>query len=575
MIEIPSNNDKLLALATELIEQCNVSVGMRASYYRLMNAVAETGRTDGSKSLINMLYQLMARTAAHLFSPVELKFSLDFGHPQSKETLDRAAQVGKELTRVWERNGTDITFGRGVFESLKYGAALLKQWPQQETSEEDHVTYCDALVMPWQFGVYREDENRLDRQEALCETITLTLPEVWRRIWFMPDAKKLYERIKLHAKHGEASSAPNSFFHQVLSTSQLQTGVQGATRPLPGGIVQLNNDPNYGVMGPVIAADTVQMYELWVKGEKDYVTIQVIEPDILVAPVYKRSNLLGIPNQQPYRLIQPNEVTNWFWGRSMLVDLIEPQSLLATHCDDARRLVGLQVDKILAFVGEGGITDETYGQFRGAGFINLPQGASVNDLTPKMPPELLPLIKFDIEMVNTIAGFPDIMQGKGEPGVRAGVHADTLIKTGSPVLRDQSLLIERQCAVAADFTLQMMEAKDANFYWLKADQPIEDIEKTKFMLTDLPDDWRVTVDSHSTSPIFSNETSQLILQAAKFGYVDGEYVLDNLPFPNSETAKARLRAKEASQAAFMQKLMKEHPDIADDVLKKQLTSHKR
>lgn len=569
MIELPKDNKKLLDTANILIEQCRVSVGMRSAYYRLMNSIAETGRFDGTKSLINMMNSHLVRTKDHLFSPIELKFSIDYERPQPKVSYERGAEAAKVLTRTWERNGTDITFGRGVYESLKYGACLLKQWPQME-GEEQALQLYDKLVLPWHFGVYREDENRLDRQEAVCETVLLTMPEVWRRIWHLPNSDKLFERIKTHAKHGEASADPNSFFHQVLSTSQLNTGTQGMTRPLPGGIVQLNNDPNFSIMGPVIAAETVQMHELWVKGEKDdYVTIQLIEPDILIAPLLKRANLLGVSQQQPYRLIQPNEVTNWFWGRSELTDLIEPQGLLSSYCDDAKRMMGLQVDKILAFIGETGMTDELYGQFRAAGYTNQSPGSDVKDLTPKFPPELLPMMKFTIEIINTIGGFPEIMQGKGEAGVRAGVHADTLLKTGSPSLRDRSLLVERQCAICADLTLQIMEAKDQTRYWTKADQPLKDVEETAFLLADLPDDWRVTVDSHSTSPIFADDTAQLVFQGVKMGFFDGEYAIDNLPVPNKENAKLKLREKEVKQAAFMQQLMQSNPEVADKLLEKQ------
>ena len=61
-------------------------------------------------------------------------------------------------------------------------------------------------------------------------------------------------------------------------------------------------------MGPQVAAETVTMHELWVQGEEDYVTLQMIEPDILVSPplmdgkVMKHSNLLGLlSHQQPVR----------------------------------------------------------------------------------------------------------------------------------------------------------------------------------------------------------------------------------------------------------------------------------
>lgn len=568
MIPVPSNKRELLDFANQLVEECRVSVGMRSAYYSQLNTIAETGRYDGTKSLINMLNNHLTRTADHLFSPVELKFAIDYGRPKPKIEYERAKVVATELTRTWDRNNTDMTFGRGVYESLKYGCCIMKQWAQNE-GEGDYPVYYDKLVMPWQFGVYREDENRLDRQEALCETTMLTMPEVWQRIYHLPNADKLFERIKSHAATGTAAGGVDASAHWVLSANQLNTsGVESSTQP--GGIVNVTGTANYGAMGPVVAPAMVQMHELWVKDETDYVTIQLVEPDILIAPLHKKANLLGIDKAQPYRIIQPNEVTNWFWGRSELVDLIEPQALLSTWCDDTKRLMGLQIEKILGFTGEAGITDEIYAQMRYSGYTNLPQGADIKDITPKLPAELIPMLKFVIEIINTLGGFPEIMQGKGEAGVRAGVHANTLLKTASPTLRDRSLLVERQAATCADLTLQMMEAKDDEHYWLKADDPVKDVEETSFLISNLPPDWRVTIDSHSSSPIFSDENSQLIFQAAKMGVVQPEYVLDNMPFPNKEMARVQLREKKANDAKQMEMLLQTNPELSEKLLEKKV-----
>ena len=578
---IPTNERRLISQVNEWIEQCRVSVGSRSSYYRLLNAIAETGRYDGQKSLINTLNKQLERVAANLYSPTSLKFDIDFEHPHQAEVYNQAREVAKALTRQWDRTNTDILFARGVFEALKYGSCVLKQWPATEGESETPI-YNRKLVMPWNFGVYREDENDLDKQEIICETTSLTMAEVWQRIYRFPDADRLYKRIKANANAGGKTdgASPTNFFHQVLSTSQIQTGVTSAT--LPGGLVQIANDPNYSIMGPTVAPDMVQLHELWVKDEDDYTTIQVVDPDILIAPhtfrvgddyvVSKKENLLIRGSKmQPYRLIQPNEVSNWFWGRSELVDLIEPQMLLASWCDDARRLFGLQVDKILAFIGEAGIGDERYDAFRGAGYIGLQQGSSVEDLTPKIPAELLPMIKWLLETINWLGNFPPVMQGMGEAGVRAQSHADTLVKTASPTLRDRSLLVERQCAQSADLTLAMMEAKDSRFYYTKADKPT-DIEETKFLLSQLPEDWRAVVDSHSSSPIFLDENTQLVFAAFKAGIVDAEYVIDNTPLPNKEAAIIRHRQKEQKQSEQMQKLLQTNPELGNKILEKSFTA---
>jgi len=574
MITVPSNKQELLDLAQTLVEQCRVSVGMRSSFYQTLNQITETGRYDGGKALINKMFKILDRTKSHLFSNIELKFAMDFDRPRPRVDYDRASEAAKVLGRTWERNGTGTTFQQGVFESLKYGACIHKQWVEMQGPEQNRPFYYDKLVMPWQFGVYREDENRLDRQEALCETITLTMPEVWKRIYHRDDAAKLFNRIKTHAQSGISTSNPQSFFHDILSTSQLDTTGSAATRP--GGIMQLNNTPSYSTMGATIAPETVEMHELWVKDSEDYTTIQLIEPDIIIAPFHKRINLLVKDSGlQPYRLIQPNVVTNWIWGRSELMDLVEPQGLLAQWCDDARRLMGVQFDKLLGFSGEAGLTDELYGQMRLAGYANLGQGGDIKDITPKFPPETLPMIQFIIKTIDELAGYPSIMQGQGDSGVRANDHAQTLMKTASPTLRDRSLLVEFQCAAAADLTFELMQAKDESNYWLKADDPVKDVDETKFLLADLPDDLRVTVDSHSSSPIFSEENTQLIFAAAKMGYVTGDYVLDNMPFPNRELAKLKLKEKEVAQSKFMENLMNTRPDIADKLLVKQMGGGKK
>src|SRR5215472_1903961 len=222
---IPDRKRDLIKFANDSVEQCRTGQGMRAAYYRTMNSLAETGRYDGTKSLLNMLHKALDETAAHLFSPVELKFTMDFEKPYDKIVYARAAEAAKGVTRIWERNSIDITFARGVFEGLKYGGSILKQFVTYEGSDE-HPVYNDKLVMPWNFGVWREDENKIDRQEILCETTTLSGPEVWQRIWRMPGADKLYTRIMAHARAGQATGEPLSFSHQVLSTSQINTGIQ-------------------------------------------------------------------------------------------------------------------------------------------------------------------------------------------------------------------------------------------------------------------------------------------------------------------------------------------------------------
>src|SRR5262249_8791202 len=117
----------------------------------------------------------------------------------------------------------------------------------------------------------------------------------------------------------------------------------------------------------------------------DYTTIQIAEPDILIAPRHRRQNFF-VPDEHPYVIVRPNYMANYFWGRSELLDLLKPQALLRDRLEDIKRIMSLQYDKLLAFIGFDGMNDETYDQFRNAGWItNDKPGAKVEDLTPKLP----------------------------------------------------------------------------------------------------------------------------------------------------------------------------------------------
>ena len=517
----------------------------------------ETGRASGGLALANLLYGHEDRLASHLFSPTDLRFSVDYENLYAKPFPEMGTVAARVVSREWEAKNIDLLFGHGVKCALDYGAYFLKQLAGK-AADGSFYSRGAQLVPPWMFGVYDEGVNDLNEQEALCETVWLNRHQVWRRVRNLPDAEKRYKRILASANKDDRAGIPRTFMHQVLSTAILDVSLRNMTNPMPGGIVQLSNDASTIVsLGPEISVDLFPRHEVFVKddarGGEDYTTIQMIEPDILVAPLFKHSNLF-VPGRHPWTLIQANFVHGYPWGRSEITDLMMLQEWLTTHLDDLRRVVGLQIDKILAFPGYDGITDELYGKFRTSGYIGLPPGADVKDLTPAIPPELIPLITEIIGLMDRTSGFPPIMSGQGEPGVRAGVHADTLMKTGSPRLRDRSLLVERQAAQAADDTLAILEAKQAQAYWIDAND-----EKTDFLLSQLPDDRRISVDSHSSSPIYHDDHAQLVAWGVKSGVLGPDDAIDDLPFAHKDRKLQRLHERPQAHQQQLQKLEQEDP----------------
>ncbi len=543
---LPESTKDLCKEALDIVDICRASQSQRASAYRVYGQWCESGRSAGGLALANMLYSHLDRLGSHLMSPADLMFAIDFEYHYGKDMLAKAGMAGRALTREWERKNIDTLFGRGVKEALTYGSCLLKNLSKENGGKHDVGA---RLVMPWAFAVYNEAVNDLADQEAVVETVFLNKHEVWRRVRGLPNADKLFQRIIAASTKESGVGIPTSFMHQVLSTAVLDVSLQNATKPMTGGIVQLSNDPNYATLGPTVAAELFPMHEVWVRDDErhdDWTTIQVIEPDILVAPLFKRCNLFA-PDTLPYGKIQPNEVTDYFWGRSEIVDLMMLQQWLVTHLEDIQRIVGQEADGLFAFPGYDGINDELYARFRSQGYVGLPPGASAVNLSPKLPAEFVPLIKTILDLMDRVSGFSNILSGSGEPGVRAGVHADTLMRTASPRLRDRALLIERQCAERGDATLAAMEAKDAKVYWTDE----ENGEEGDFLLAGLPDDRRVSVDSHSTSPIYHDDHANLISFGVKAGFITGESAIEQLPYQHKDILISRLRAKEKQQQEML------------------------
>ena len=54
----------------------------------------------------------------------------------------------------------------------------------------------------------------------------------------------------------------------------------------------MTGDPNYSTVGPEVLAEQFEMWELWLWDDdrQDYLMVQMIAPDILIAPRFKRIN---------------------------------------------------------------------------------------------------------------------------------------------------------------------------------------------------------------------------------------------------------------------------------------------
>jgi hypothetical protein len=166
-----------------------------------------------------------------------------------------------------------------------------------------------------------------------------------------------------------------------------------------------------------------------------------------------------------------------------------------------------------------------------------------------MPQEVFAEVHELERMFDEMAGFTPTLQGRGEAGVRSAQQAETLVRMSSPRLRDRALLIEHQVAELGDLCFQLMQEKDGNQYTASDGQ--------EFYLTTLPEDYTVTVDAHSGSPVFVEDAKRDALVMLAHKVIDEEDYIDLTSPPMAPTLKKRLRDRKAAQAKFMA----EHPEM--------------
>ena len=513
-----------------------------------------SGSPDGNTAIVNMLYPHIERLSSDLYSPADLRFHMDFTHSYPKAILAQAEVASRVLTREFERRDIDIQFGESVPISLTYGTCLLKI-----LDTAGGVT-CKN-VMPWQFGVHREDVPDLSEQEAVCETSLITPFALWRRISHLPNAIELFRRARQYAKRRQGGDEAETWFHQVLIAGQppvVQTDPPFMIQP--GGLVQVTSDPTGAQLAASVQEELITFHELWVWDDEreDYTTIQMCEPDILIAPHYRRKNMF-VPGHLPYGLIRPNSTPQYFWGRSELADLQRLQNLLKDRMEDIKKIMSLQYDRLYAVIGGQGQMDELRDQLHQSGIIALEAGADIKDITPAVPKEAFADIKEILEFINQTSGYQNILSGQGEPSVRAGTHAETLMRTAGSRLRDRALLIERQLADLAHKVFEVMSAKGAEAYWTD-----DNGTESDFLLSQIPDDYRLMVDSHSSSPIYAQDHEQLAFALAKLQAIGGEDLINMVPVPRRDLLITHLRERQAAQAKFIQ----EHPELLEQHGKK-------
>ena len=521
-MRIPHNDVDREIFYLELIQKCLVSRESRKTDYSNLRSWYLFGNSPSQPpALYNKILPHLDQLTSFLYSAETTRFSINTGAAVPDSEQVKVPALTRALNDEWLNSNADQVFSTATTWALVYNSAFVKLIMKNGIHP--------YMVEPQCIGVLREDSPYTDRQEALVQTYYITKSELYDRLYKHPRREAIIRQLST-SQH-ERTEVANGMERILMS----QTNPQ-----LYGNVnLDLSGQNRYKAM---VSEETVEMTELWVWNDEtlDYQVVTKADPDVII---YDRpGEQLFLKGELPFVQITPNPLYDYYWGASEVQKLQFLQELRNNRMTDILDLLSKQVNPPTAFIGFTGISDEKLFALNRAGgsISNDMPNAKVDRMAPTMPPDLFTEIKEIDAMFEEASGIVNVLQGKGEAGVRSSGHASQLARLGSSRAKKRALIVEDSLEKLATLYLKCMQAYD--------DTHFTDMEGRKFIAEQFTKDYVVKVDAHSNSPIFMEDQRQLAFNLLKAGAIDKESLLDLLEPPMKQLLKDRLKKMEAKQA---------------------------
>ncbi len=515
----------------------------------------------GESAIANIVTSRIRTQAGNLFSPDNLSFRLEYGPNTAERILQNAQVAGSELSRELRDADADLEFGDGVELALRHGCAFGQvQWEMNDGEPDGHFA-IDTIQMS-SVGVLNEAAKSLHEQPAFMVSYTVPAEEFRAAV------------LKFRGTTDIASAFDNRNEDAATQMNDATRVVLGLNQPIQSsassqaGFVNLLPRPPYipsaNSAGRHVAVDVIWMQQ----DDGTWATAYVIEGNETIGTDRWRNFMALDPSghenpilakRVPYFYICPIPVKGSFFGRSAIADLAEAQDFLRRHTDGLDNILSRREDP--SYVGFGATQQaETYRQqlrMPGGYVQETGPGAKVQEFAPTMPPEIFQAIEVVLSSAADAANAPPVVQGRGESGVRAGAHAETLLTAASARERRPANRVVRQCGDMGDLAFDILRTKSA-------------VSLTgaggAFTLDSLPDGFHVYCNGHTASPLFAAEFQNTVFELVRVGAIGPTEVLDLVNPAGHDMLRNALKQREAAQA----QMVKEHPELIT-----RLAHHKR
>ena len=522
-MRIPHGDDDRENFYLELMQKCLVSKEERRADYSSLRAYYLFGAgPEEPPAYFNKINPHLDQLTSFLYSAETTRFSIALGAAVSPTEHQKTPALTQALNDEWLNSNADQVFSLALNWALVYNTTYIKL-----VFNKGIHPY---MIEPSAIGVLREDTPYTDRQEAIVQTYYITKSDLYARLYSHPKRESIVARVTAGYRESE-SDIPDAVNRIVMSQSN------------PTIYGNINMDL-YGMnrYKARVAEDTIEMHELWVWNDEteDYQVVTIASPTVII---YDRPGAsLFIKGECPFVQICPNPLYDYYWGASECQKLILLQQLRNTRMTEILDLLSKQVSPPTSLVGFTGILDEkNFALNRAGGLLasDMPN-AKVERLGPTMPPDLFEVIHEIDAMFGEVSGISNVLEGKGEAGVRSAGHASQLARLGSSRAKKRALIVEDSLEKVATLYLKLMQAYDPTHF--------RDINNIPFIAEQFTKDYVVKVDAHSNSPIFTEDLKALAFNLFKAQAIDKEDLLDLLEPPMKQLLKDKLRKREKEHA---------------------------
>jgi hypothetical protein len=521
------SNEEIIEIRNECLENLN----NRKSLYNFFLSAYE------SEDCENLLKAHLDEVVSLIYLSENVIF--DYYKSNKNEPLTPIEKEFRDIIqdRFYSDN-IDLRFYDEVLYALIFGNQFLKIYPTGKHVEVE-------TVFPYEIGVrYTTIPNISDPAQAVCH------------IKYIP-----YDILRTQYSEELINEA-------LVSEKQVGLLDDIVEQPLiPWGSKQgfffstpYKNDIR-AIMNQRSTAKFVEVHELWIWEEdipdkssldgnktiSDYYVYTIINDTI----VNKGLNPC-IEGRLPFVNICLNPLPKSFWGMSELHYLVYLQEAVNKNQKRGDEVMELLARPPMIFSGitSSEVSEENEKKLHQPGaVIDFPgEDIKMEPYLPQLNPEVAYQIKsFYEQAFEKISGLNETLAGRAQTNVRSASQQGLLAMFASAPLKKKALRLESAI-------------EEAMLLYAQSYQVIHSIKYGNL------DNYRIKVNSHSTSPITQFQYMNILFQLTGAGIVPPKLLIQLLPIPRQNDIIQYLEEKEAMQT----ELIKEHPELLEKQMEAQM-----